>query len=209
MESKPSELITVPRSRKLARRRFPGGSDARIITIADGAPVMRRLWHEQNIQCLGITTGNPPRTRAHVAKSSTAQTPRLRPIGRQHLRTRHRQRQTAAKLMAFITGIRTIMKAPATLGHKLYACFSEYIFDQRKRVLVSCVAIDLDIRNRVSMKTGRLSQVPNRPIERSTRHPDLCACHRHESVSMSHVTVSQPCLPYRRINGGSCELQII
>ena len=43
MESKPSELITVPRSRKLARRRFPRGSDARIITIANKAPVMRRL----------------------------------------------------------------------------------------------------------------------------------------------------------------------
>ena len=86
MESKPSELITVPRSRKLARRQFLGGSDARIITSGDEAPVMRRLWHEQNIQCLGITTGNPPRTRAHVAKSSTAQTPCLRLIGRQHSR---------------------------------------------------------------------------------------------------------------------------
>jgi hypothetical protein len=41
------------------------------------------------------------------------------------------------------------------------------------------------------MKTGRLSQVPNRPIQRGTRHPDLCACHRHEAVPSSHVTKSQ------------------
>jgi hypothetical protein len=38
------------------------------------------------------------------------------------------------------------------------------------------------------MQTGRLSQIPNRPIERSTRHPNLCACHRHETVPSSHVT---------------------
>ena len=93
MESKPSELITVPRSRKLARLRFLGGSDARIITIGDEAPVMRRLWHEQNIQCLGITTGNPPRTRAHVAKSSMAQTPLL--AAHSDASTRERPQTTA------------------------------------------------------------------------------------------------------------------
>ena len=34
----------------------------------------------------GITTENPPRTRAHVAKSSTEQSPRLKLIGRQEAR---------------------------------------------------------------------------------------------------------------------------
>ena len=77
MESKPSELITVPRSRKLARHRFLGGSNARTITSADEAAMMRRLSHEQNIQCLDVIIGNPPRTRAHTAKSSKAQAPLL------------------------------------------------------------------------------------------------------------------------------------
>jgi hypothetical protein len=40
------------------------------------------------------------------------------------------------------------------------------------------------------MKTGRLSQIPNRPIQRSTRHPSLCTCHRQEAVLLSHVTTS-------------------
>ena len=100
MERKPSELITVPRSRKLARRRFLGGSDALIITSADEAPAMRRLGHEQNIQCLGITTGNPLRTWDLVAKSSTAQTPRLRLIGRPDSRSGHRRQQTAGNFTA-------------------------------------------------------------------------------------------------------------
>ena len=89
-----------------------------------------------------------------------------------------------------MTGIRNFMKAYAILWQKLYARFSEHTFNQGGRVLVSRVATDLDIRNRVSMKTGRLSQVPNRPIQRSARHPNLCACHRHETVPMSHVTTS-------------------
>ena len=89
-----------------------------------------------------------------------------------------------------MSGIRRLLKAYAILWQKLYACFSEHTFDQGNQVLVSRVAAHLDIRDRVSMKTGRLSQVPNRPIQRSTRHPDLCTCHRHEAVPLSHVTKS-------------------
>jgi hypothetical protein len=59
------------------------------------------------------------------------------------------------------------MKAYAIPWQKLFARFSEHTFDQGNRVLVSRLVTDLDIRDRVSMKTRRLSQVPNRPIERS------------------------------------------
>jgi hypothetical protein len=52
------------------------------------------------------------------------------------------------------------------------------------------------------MKASCLSQVPNCPVERSARHPNLCTCHRQETVPLSHVTRSQPCSPCRRINGG-------
>jgi hypothetical protein len=68
-----------------------------------------------------------------------------------------------------MTGIRTLMKAYAMLSQKLYARFPEHAFDEGNRVLVSRVATHLDIRDRVWMKSGRLSQVPNRPIQRSTR----------------------------------------
>ena len=67
-----------------------------------------------------------------------------------------------------MSGIRRLLKAYAVLWQKFYARFSEHTFDQGNRVLVSRVATDLDIRDRVSMKTGRLSQVPNRPVQRST-----------------------------------------
>jgi hypothetical protein len=186
MESKPSELITVRRSRKLARRRFLGGSDARIITSTDEAPVMRRLWHEQNIQCLGITTGDPPRTRAHVAKSSTAQTPRLRLIGRQQSRRGHRQQQNAENFTAFMTAIRRFMKAYAILWRKLYARFSEHTVDQGNRVPVSRVATDLDIRDRVSMKTGRLKPSPE--PSNSAQHAPSRICAIVTGTNCANVT---------------------
>ena len=150
-----------------------------------GEEALIRPWHEQDVQMksqrsLGVTTGDSRHTRAHAAKSSTAQAQLLRPIRGKYSRAGHRQRQTAAKLATFMTGIRRFMKAYAILWQKLYARFSEHTFDQGNRVLVSRVATHLDIRDRVSMKTGRLSQVPNRPIQRSTRHPNLCTCHRHE-----------------------------
>jgi hypothetical protein len=185
MESKPSEFITVPRSRELARRQFLGGSDARIITSADEALVMRRLRHEQNIQCLGITTGNPLRTRAHVAKSATAQTPRLRLIGRPASRSGHRRRQTAEKFTIFITAIRRFIKAYAILWRKLHAHFSEYAVDQVNRVLVSRIAT-VHILECISMKAGRLSQVPNRQIEPSMRHANLCAPQQARNAKQSN-----------------------
>ena len=206
MESKPSELITVPRSRKLARRRFPGGSDARIITIADGAPVMRRLWHEQNIQCLDVITGNPPRTHAHVAKSSTAQTPRLRLIGRQHSRSGDRQQQTVENYTVFLTTIRRFVKAYAILLRKLHARFSEHTFDQANLVPVSRVATHLVIHDRVLMQTGRLNQVPNHPIERGPS--DLVQLPPARKCAQ-FTCESQPLSPRRQIKGGSSELQII
>ena len=46
MEIRLSDLITVPRSRKLGRRQFIGGSDARIIMSPDEAALIR-LWKEK------------------------------------------------------------------------------------------------------------------------------------------------------------------
>ena len=170
---------------------FLGSSDARSILRLDEAALIRRLWEGDH-------------SRAHAAKSPTAAARRLRPIRGKSSRASHKQQQTAAKLPT-LSCIRRLLKAYAILWQKLHACFSEHPFDQANRVLVSRVAAHLDIRDRVSMKTGRLSQVPNRPIQRSTRHPDLCTCHRHEAVPLSHVAQSQLMITCRRINGGSSE----
>ena len=151
-----------------------GGPDARVIMSLDEAALIRRLWTSDH-SC------------AHAATSPTAPALLLRPIRGKYSRASHKQRQTAVTLPTLMSGIRRLLKAYAILWQKLYARFSEHTFDQGNRVLVSRVATHLDIRDRVSMKTGRLSQVPNRPIQRSTRHPDLCTCHRHEAVPLSHV----------------------
>ena len=178
MKINQTDLITAPSSRKPGHCQFLGGSDARMTISLDEAALIRGLW-----------TGGP--SRAHAAQSPTAQALLLRPIRGKYSRASHKQRQTAAKLPTLMSGIQRLLKAYAILWQKLYACFSEHTFDQGNRVLVSRVAAHLDIRDRVSMKTGRLSQVPNRPIQRSTRHPDLCTCHRHKAVQLSHVTKSQ------------------
>jgi hypothetical protein len=155
------------------RCHFLGGSDAPVIISLDEAALIRRSW-----------TGDP--SRAHAAKSPTAQAQFLQPFRGKYSRCNHRQRQTSAKLTTFMTGIRSFMKAYAILRQKLYARFSEHTFDQGDRVLVSRVATHLDIRDRVSMKTGRLSQVPNRPIQRSTRHSNLCT-RRQEKLCQRHM----------------------
>jgi hypothetical protein len=172
-----------------------------------------RLSHERNVQIksqrsLCVITEDLRHSR-RAAKSSKPQAQSSRPIGRKYSRASHRQRQPAANLTTFMTGIRRFMEAYAILGQKLYARFSAHTFDQGNRVLVSRIATDLDICDRISMKTGRLSQVPNRPIQRSTRHPDLCTCHKHETVPLSHVTVSHSCLVCGQINGESSELRIV
>ena len=187
------------------RRHFHGRSGAPIIMSGEDAAL--RPWHEQNVQMksersLGGTTGDPPHTYAHAAKSSAVQAHCLQPGGRKSSRTSHRRRQTAAKLTTFMTGVRRSMKAFAILWKKLHARFSELTFDHGNRVLGSRVATHLDVPDCVSMKAGHLRQVPNSPIERSARHPNSCASHRHEAVPLPHMATPQPLLPCPRINGG-------
>jgi hypothetical protein len=99
-----------------------------VIGLSDGQNVQMK---SQRSPCVII--GDPRHTCAHAG---------------------HRLRQTAAKLTTFMTGLRRLMKAYAILWQKFHACFSKYTFDQGNRVLVSRVATHLDVRDRVSMKTG-------------------------------------------------------
>ena len=147
--------IAECRAEQRERPLLLGGSGKGIIVVS-GHEAAIRLW-----------------SRARGAKSPTAQAQFLRTIPGKYSRASHRQRQAAAKLTTFMSGIRRFMNSYAILWQKLYACFSENTFNQGKRVLVSSVATHLDIRDRVLMKTGRLSQVQNRPIQCSTRPSEL------------------------------------
>jgi hypothetical protein len=147
---------------------FTARSDARAMSGEE--PALSRLSHEQNGQMKsersrGVITGNPSRARAHVAKSSMAQIPRLRLNGRQHSRRGHRQQQSAEKFNGYPKVHESVRHSVAKTLRRL----SEHTFDQRKRVLAYRGAAHLDVRDRVSMKIDRLSQVPNHPIERGIR----------------------------------------
>ena len=197
---------------------FIGTSDTRVSVSPDRAALMR-LSHEQTVQmssqrCLRVTTGDSGHIRAHAAKSSTAQAPGLRPVGRKSSRARHTRRRTAAKLATFMTRIRRLMKAYAVLRQELCARFSEHAFDHGNRVPVSSAATHLDIRDRVSMQTGRLSQVPRWRAFRAPRATvsassrDRAPAPEPETVTTSHATEQQPSSTCR-IKGGSSEPQII
>jgi hypothetical protein len=100
---------------------FTARSDARAMSGEE--PALSRP-HEQNGQMKsersrGVITGNPSRARAHVAKSSMAQIPRLRLNGRQHSRRATDNSSLPKNLMA----IRRFMKAYAILWQKLCAGF--------------------------------------------------------------------------------------
>ena len=196
------------------RCRFLGRSDVRIIMSADDAPLMRHC-HEQNAQMksqrrlLGGITGDRRRSRAHAAKSPIAQVPALRPIKRKASRAAYGQDQTGARMTTFMTGIRKFMKAHAILWQRFYACFSEYTFKQGHQVLVCGRAAHLDIGDRVSMQTGCLSPVTNRPIS-AARAIRICTPrHGHETVPTPHATKQQQPSTCCQIKEGSSELQII
>jgi hypothetical protein len=198
MEASVVKFTAVVKRMKADRRRFVNDTRAGVIMGSEGALI--RPSREQRVQMksrrsLGVVTGDPRHTRAHAAKWSTAQAHCLLPIGRKYSRARHRERQTAANLTAFMAGIRRFMKVYAVLWQKLHARFSEYSFDQAIRVPGSHVATHLDVCDRVPIRTGHLTQVSNRQIERSTC-PNLCACQQARNAKPSN-------------QGGSSELQLI
>lgn len=190
-----------PRKNRLARRHFVDGSGR-------GPGGDRRVGGTKRPNEVPEISRGPyeryAATPAHGAKSSPTKDQLLRPKCPQAF---HRQWFTAAKLTTFMAGIRSFMKACAVSGQKLKVRFSEHTFDQDNRVPVSRVATHPDVGDRVSIQTGRLSQVLNRPIQRSTRPPNLSV--RHEAVPLPHVTTPQPSLLCRRIEGRSSDFQII
>jgi hypothetical protein len=107
--------------------------------------------------------------RDRAARVPKAQAWFSRSVGSRRSRIHHRQWKTAEKSRTFVSYILRLVKACAVWWYKLSACFSEHIFDQRDRQLVSRVTACLNIRDHVSMKTGRRNQVQNRPIQCSAQ----------------------------------------
>ena len=82
-------------------------------------------------------------------------------------------------------------RAAAVLFDEFNTCFPEHGFYAFQRFIVSRIAPNLDIRDRVPMQARRLREIPNRPIQGRSSHSHLCACHRHCAVLLSHVHLTQ------------------
>src|SRR4051794_1553470 len=50
--------------------------------------------------------------------------------------------------------------------------------------MVSRITADLNVVDRIAMESRGLRKVPNCPVERRSRHPQLCACHRHDDCAI-------------------------
>lgn len=166
-----------------------------VIPLSDGQNVQMKSQRSPS-----VVTGDPRHSAPQASKSSPAQAHCPRPIGRNRRRASNRQRQTAGKLVTFMTGIRRLVNAKAVRWLKLFARLWEQTFDQGNQVTVSHIATQFNIRDRVSMQAGRLSRVPNHSMERGPS--DLLQLPVRESVPTSLVTNSQPLSPPRQIKGG-------
>jgi hypothetical protein len=80
--------------------------------------------------------------------------------------------------------------AAAILIDKLDASLLQNALHQFERFWVTRVTADLYIRDGIAVKACRFGKVSDGPIQGRASHPQLCTCHRHCIVLMSHVLLS-------------------
>jgi hypothetical protein len=169
------------------RRSFIGGSDARII-MGDDEAALLRLWREKRgeaepedlsgnlIVQLGLVTG--PLNRLWYERNTDPECPT----------------QCARCLFAFF-GCRKLPKAHARPSPILIDEFdpgaSQHRFNRRERCRITGIPADLKIGDRIPMQAGRFREVAHGPIQSSPSHPNLCTCHSHCVVLLSHVIKTQ------------------
>jgi hypothetical protein len=169
------------------RRSFIGGSDARII-MGDDEAALLRLWREKRgevepeglsgnlIVQLGLVTEPLIRTwyeRDTGPESST---------------------QCAQCLFAFF-GCMKLPEAHARPSPILVDEFdpgaSQHRFNRSERCRITGIPADLNIGDRVPMEAGRFRKVSHGPIQSRPSHLNLCPCHSHRVVLLSHVLTTQ------------------
>jgi hypothetical protein len=170
-----------------SRRHFIGGSDARIIMGKDEAALLR-LWREKRgevepedlsanlIVQLGLVTEPLIRTWYERDTGPECST------------------QCAQCLFAFF-GCGKLPEAHARPSSILVDEFdpgaSQHCFNRRERCRITGISADLKIGDRVPMQAGRFREVSHGPIESRPSHPNLCTCHSHRVVLLSHVLTTQ------------------
>ena len=68
---------------------------------------------------------------------------------------------------------------------------SQHRFNRSERCRITAIPADLKIGDRVPMEAGRFREVSHGPIQSRPSHPNLCACHSHRIVLLSHVLKTQ------------------
>ena len=165
------------------RRSFIGGSDARVIMGAD-EPAPHRLWREKRGEAqpdnllvqLGVVT--EPLNRIWYERNTGPECPT----------------NCAQCLFAFF-GCMKLPEAHARPSPILVDEFdpgaSQHRFNRSERCRITGIPADLNIGDRVPMEAGRFREVSHGPIQSRPSHPNLCTCHSHRVVLLSHVLTTQ------------------
>jgi len=153
----------------VSRRSFIGGSDARVI-MGDDETALLRLWREKRGEAdTEDLSGN-------LIADPGCPT------------------QCAQCLFAFF-GCMKLPEAHARSSPILVDEFdpgaSQHRFDRSERCRITGISADLNIGDRVPMEAGRFREVSHGPIQSRPSHPNLCTCHSHRLVLLSHVLTTQ------------------
>src|SRR5450631_1947476 len=164
------------------RRSFIGGSDARII-MGDDETALLRLWREKRgeaepedlsgnlIVQLGVVT--EPLNLTWYERNTGPECPT----------------QWAQCLFAFFACLKLPephARPSPILVDEFDPGASQHRFNRSERCRITAIPADLKIGDRVPMEAGRFREVLHGPIQSRPSHSNLCTCHSHRIVLLSH-----------------------
>jgi hypothetical protein len=170
-----------------ARRTFIGGSDARVI-IGNDETALLHLWREKRGE------NEPGDLSGNLIVQLGQATEDLNRRWYERNTGPECPTQCALCLFAFF-GCLKLPEAHARPAPILVDEFdpgaSQHRFNRRERCRITGIPADLKIGDRVPMQAGRFREVSHGPIESRPSHPNLCTCHSHRVVLLSHVLKTQ------------------
>ena len=82
-------------------------------------------------------------------------------------------------------------RAAAILRDELHPGIRKRSFQCLQSGGIAGVPANFKVCDRISMKSAGIGEIPNRPVQGRPSHSNLCACHRHGVVPLSHVPCAQ------------------
>ena len=169
------------------RRSFIGGSDARI-TMGDDEAALLRLWREKRGEAA------PEDLSGNLIVQFGPVTEPLNRIWYERNTGPECPIQCAQSLFAFFDCMK-LPEAHARPSPILVDEFdpgaSQHRFNRSERCRITGIPADLNIGDRVPMEAGRIRKVSHGPIQSRPSHLNLCTCHSHCLMLLSHVLTTQ------------------